>query len=90
MLNYWFQLGKIANFKTREKWFKKFCENFNAEFGNRSDTEYEIKVLKGANKLRRFLLEKYSDCENFNKEKLCDICSEDLFAGKLLKDFLNE
>ncbi len=84
LLNFWFKSGKIKG-----KELNKFCEEFNSVFSNRENVKYEIQILNGANKLRNFLIKKYSEYENFDKQKLCDICSKDLFAGRFLKDFLD-
>ena len=88
LLNYWFKSGKITSSKSVLD-AKKFCKAFNNEFANREDTEYEIQILNGADELRRFLNKRFSNCENFDKNKLSNICSKDLFAGKPLKDFLD-
>lgn len=84
LLYFWFKLGEI----TKEE-FDDFCNKFNSEFMKREDIEYEIQILNGADELRDFLIERYSKCENFDKDKLCSICSNELFAGKPLKDFLD-
>jgi len=67
----------------------KLCEKFNKEFSNRENKEYEFAIINGANKLRDFLVSKYKADINFDKNKLETICSNDLFAGKLLNEFLN-
>ncbi len=88
ILNYWFKLGKISAVNNCQE-FSKFCKDFNSDFSHREDKEYEIQILNGATELRRFLIRRYSECENFDKERLCNICSKELFVGKLLKDFLD-
>ena len=90
LLNHWFKLGKIATADDKELLFYDFCKNFNAEFNQKSDTEYEIAVLNGANELKRFLTKKYKNHKNFDKKRLDTFCNDDLFSGKLLKDFLND
>ncbi len=88
ILNFWHKLGEIP--KDNYKELEEFCKNFNATFNVRNDIEYEIQVLNGADKLRNFLIEKYSQCENFDERKLCDICSKDLFSGQALKEFIDK
>ena len=89
LLNYWFKLGKIASGGKSLLEAKRFCKALNSEFSNKGDTEYEIQILNGVDELRRFLNKRFSSCENFDKNKLSNICSKDLFAGKPLKDFLD-
>lgn len=89
LFNYWFQLGKISSTNINIQELKKFCKTFNRVFNSRQDYEYEIHILNGADELRKFLIMKYSEYENFDKEKLSNICSNDLFVGKLIKNFLN-
>lgn len=90
LFNYWYKLGKLANKNFNFINFKKFCEDFNSNFGFRKNTQYEIMVLNGADALRNFLIKKYSKVKNFDKKRIADICSGELFAGKPLKDFLDE
>ncbi|MBE6787980.1 MAG: hypothetical protein E7537_06505 [Ruminococcaceae bacterium] len=88
VLNKWFKLGKLSNNMSFLQ-LKKFCRDFNLEFSIRANTEYEIQVLNGANELRRFLNKRFSDNENFDKQKLSDICSNALFVPKHLNDYLD-
>ena len=88
ILNFWHKLGKIQ--KDNYKELEEFCKNFNATFNVRNDVEYEIQILNGADKLRKFLTEKYSQCENFDKRRICDICSKQLFSGQALKEFIDK
>lgn len=90
LFNYWYKLGKIANENFNFLSFKKFCKDFNTSFSFSKNSEYEIMVLKGANALRNFLIDKYSNVKQFDKKRIAEICSNELFAGKPLKDFLDE
>ena len=89
LLNYWFNAGKIADAPNIKKELKNFCEEFNKDFSCRSETEYELNVLFGANELRKFLIQKYSENPYFDKKRLSDICDNSFFSGGLLKEFLH-
>ena len=65
-----------------------FCYQFNSVFACREGFEYEISVQNGADELQKFINQKYSDCGNFDKKKISEICSKKSFSGKLIKDFL--
>ena len=67
----------------------KFCKEFNKEFNHRTGSEYELQVLKGADELRKFLNLHCKGNPNFDKKRLSNLCSSDLFAGRPLKDFLD-
>lgn len=90
LLNYWFRLGKAAKYDDKLQILKNLSFEFNREFGRREEAEYEFYILKGANELRDFLIEKHFDEQDFDKKLLANICSEELFAGKLLKDFIDK
>lgn len=90
LMNYWFKLGKISNVNMSCLELEEFCDDFNLYFNGRKDLEYEIKILNGANELRRFLTERYSMCEEFDKKLLDNVCSKKLFAGKRLKEFVEK
>ena len=86
LFNFWYKAGKIGKGIT----LKDFLRDFNCCFNSREATEYELRIIKGANELRNFLVKRYSENESFDKKRLCDVCSNDLFSGKLLKDFLDK
>ena len=89
VLNYWFKLGKIMTLDNYSCEFKSFCKDFNYMFSHRETTEYEIEILKGVDELQRFLINRYSKHENFDKNILLGICDSESFSGKSLKDFIN-
>ena len=64
-------------------------KEFNSMFSNRKTTEYEIEILKGIDELQNFLINRYSNHKNFDKNTLFDICDSESFSGKSLKDFIN-
>lgn len=88
IMNYWFKFYKISKQQNTEN-FVKLCNKFNSEYNNRSDIEYQINILNGANSLQKFLIENYSNHINFDRYKLECICSNELFAGKPLQDFVD-
>ncbi len=90
LFNYWYKLGKIPTENFDFINFKKFCEDFNSNFSFGRNSEYEIMILNDADSLRDFLIKKYSKVKNFDRKRIADICSTELFAGKPLKDFLTE
>lgn len=90
ILSFWFKVGKALNNKNSKKEVLKLCDEFNCHFSISKDMQYEFHILNGANELKRFLKSKYKNNANFDNKRLENICSEDLFAGKLLNDFLNE
>ena len=90
LLNYLFKLGKLTPENTEIKKLKALCDSFNCDLTNRKNLEYEIQILNGADELRKFLIKKYSSCENFNKKQLSNFCSKDFFVGQKLKEFLDE
>ena len=83
LMNYRFKLQKIFGKDSFVKSFFDICQQFNKEF----DGKYEFCVLCGADNLRKFLLSRYSNNDEI-KQKLENFCSEELFVGKLLNDFL--
>lgn len=88
LLNLWFKTGKALHKSDIKKALLNLTKEFNQHFNNSNGLQYEFKILNGANGLRRFLKSKFKDNENFNAKRLDDICSNDLFAGKLLNDFI--
>ncbi len=90
LLSFWHKSAKISVAKNSEKTLLEFCEKFNSEFNETTHTEYEIRIFKGLDKLKKFLIEKFSENENFDEQKLCNICNKDAFAGRVLEEFLNE
>ncbi len=90
LFNYWFMSGKITAENLDYIKLKEFCNDFNSDFSFGRDLEYEIEVLNGADSLREFLIKRYSNIDDFDSRRLSNICSKELFAGKLLKDFLDE
>lgn len=89
LLNYWFKLGKILSADNFDEQLSEFIKEFNLKFNQRNNTEYEIQILCGADELRDFLIKRYSNNKDFDKEKLCSICGKENFSGTALKDFLN-
>lgn len=89
ILSYWYKLGKFSTESNKYQNLNKFCKDFNTEFNFKENAEYEIQILNGADELREFLISKYSKCKNFDRKRLSNICSKELFAGRLLKDFLD-
>ncbi len=89
LLNYWFKLGKILSVNIFDEKLGEFINDFNLKFNHRDDIEYEIQIFNGADELRDFLIERYSKHKNFDKKRLCNICSKELFSGESLKDFLD-
>ena len=90
LLNLWFRTGKALHESDVKKELLNLIKEFNKQFNNQNDLQYEFQVLDGANGLKRFLKSKFKDNENFDERRLDNICSEDLFVGKLLNDFLKE
>ena len=88
LLNFWYKAGKIPFSKTCEKELFELCNKFNCEYSNSDTIEYEIKILKGINELKAFLNDRFSQDENFDKATLDKICNEDVFAGRLLRKFI--
>lgn len=88
LLNLWFKTGKALHKSDIKKALLNLTKEFNQHFNNSIGLQYEFKILNGANGLRRFLKSKFKDNENFNAKRLDNICSNDLFAGKLLNDFI--
>lgn len=89
ILYFWFKLGKILENEKCEELLMKFCKEFNKEFNHRTGSEYELQVLKGADELRKFLNLHCKGNPNFDKKRLSNLCSSDLFAGRPLKEFLD-
>lgn len=89
ILNYWFKLGKILEEENIDDKFYDIYNDFNNEFNRRGGCEYEFRIIKGADNLRDFLIEKYKGHPYFNEEKLRNICSSELFAGRMLQDLID-
>lgn len=89
LLNLWFRAGKALHKPDAKKAILGLIKEFNQHFNNENDLQYEFQVLNGANSLKRFLKSKFKDNEAFDEKKLENICSNQLFVGKLLKDFLD-
>ena len=88
LLDLWFRAGKTLHKSDVKRALLNLTKEFNQRFNNGDEVQYEFKVLNGANGLKRFLKSKYKDNENFDAKRLDDICSNQLFAGKLLNDFI--
>lgn len=88
LLDLWFRTGKLLHKSDVKRALLNLTKEFNQHFNNGVKVQYEFKVLNGANGLKRFLKSKYKDNENFDAKRLDDICSNQLFAGKLLNDFI--
>ena len=86
---FWFKLGKVFKSENFEKLFREFCKDFNETFNHRNGLEYEFQILNGADELREFLISSFKNYPNFDQQKLENLCSSDLFAGRPLYDFLN-
>ena len=89
LLNLWFRAGKALHKPDVKKVFLDLIKDFNQHFNNENDLQYEFQALNGANSLKMFLKSKFKDNEAFDEKKLENICSNQLFVGKLLKDFLD-
>lgn len=87
---FWFKLGKAFKSENFEKLFREFCKDFNATFNHRNGAEYEFQILNGADELREFLISSFKNYPNFDQQRLENLCSSDLFAGRPLYDFLND
>ena len=81
-----FKRFEVENFHNEE--VLKLCDEFNTHFSDNKTSQYEFHILNGANELKRFLKNKYQNCDNFDEKRLDDICSSNLFVGKLLNDFI--
>ena len=89
LLNLWFRTGKALHKSDIKKALSFLIKEFNQRFKTRNEVQYEFQILNGANSLKRFLKSKFKDNEAFDEKKLENICSNQLFVGKLLKDFLD-
>lgn len=89
LLNLWFRTGKALHKSDIKKALSFLIKEFNQRFNTRNEVQYEFQILNGANSLKRFLKSKFKDNEAFDEKKLENICSNQLFVGKLLKDFLD-
>ena len=87
ILKYWYKLGTIASQKADLKQLREFINQFNSDFSRNKNPEYEIHILDGADELRKFLISNFSNYENFDKKRLCNICSKEFFVGKKLKNY---
>lgn len=88
LLNLWFKVGKALHKNLSQRELKTFCKEFNTHFNNRIELKYEFHLLMGADELRKFLILKFKSDGNFNTRRLENICSKELFVGKVLNDFL--
>ncbi|MDD6479478.1 MAG: hypothetical protein PUF48_06720 [Oscillospiraceae bacterium] len=88
LLNLWFRTGKALHKSDIKKVLSGLIKEFNQQFNNQNELQYEFQILCGANALKQFLKSKFKDKENFDEKKLENICSNQLFAGKLLSDFI--
>ena len=89
LLNLWFRTGKALHKSDVKKAISNLIKEFNQRFNTRKELEYEFQILNGANSLKRFLKSIFKDNEAFDEKKLENICINQLFDGKLLKDFLD-
>lgn len=89
LLNLWFRTGKALHKPNAKKAILDLIKEFNQQFNNKNELQYEFQVLNGANSLKRFLKSKFKDNENFDEKQLNNICSNQLFTGRLLKDFID-
>ena len=83
LLKFWFQMSKKTDMIFKD--LTDFCKQFNSYFNNREDIQYEIEALNGAQELQKFLKAKFSDNDNYNEEKLINICSSDSFSMEIEK-----
>lgn len=90
LLNLWFKTGKALHKSDVKKSVAPLIKEFNQRFNNQSELQYEFQILKGANSLKRFLKSKFKTCENFDERCLDNICSNQLFVGKELNDFVSK
>ncbi len=88
IMNFWFKFGK--ELQASEKQVLHLCEDFNNQFADKEYFQYEIHIIKGAEKLRKFLIMKYGSREVFDKYRLESICSKELFVGELLEEFTDK
>ena len=90
ILHFWFKVGKALNVENPKQEVLKLCDEFNRHFSIVKDMQYEFHILNGVNELKEFLKSKYQNDTNFDIKRLENICSEDLFVGKSLNDFIKE
>lgn len=90
LLNLWFRTGKALHKSDVKKELSGIIKEFNQRFNNQNELQYEFQILNGANGLKRFLKSKFKDNEKFNEKSLDNICSNQLFVGKQLNDFIEE
>ena len=90
LLNLWFRTGKALHKSDVKKALLNLTKEFNQRFNNQKELQLEFRILNGANGLKRFLKSEFKDNENFDEKRLDNICSNQLFAGKLLKDFITD
>lgn len=90
LLNLWFKTGNAIHKSDAKKTLSNLIKEFNQQFNNRNELQYEFQILNGANDLKRFLITKFKNNENFDKKRLDSICSNQLFFGKLLNEFIKE
>lgn len=89
LLNLWFKTGKVLHKSDVKKALINLIKEFNHQFNTRNELQYEFQILNGANELKSFLKSKFKENENFDEKRLDNICSNQLFVGKLLKNFLD-
>ena len=90
LLNLWFRTGKALHKSDVKKAVSVLIKEFNQRFNNQKELQYEFQILNGANGLKRLLKSKFKDNENFDEKRLDNICSNQLFVGKLLNDFITD
>ena len=90
LLNLWFRTGKALHKSDIKKAVSALIKEFNQRFNNQKELQYEFQILNGANGLKRFLKSKFKDDENFDEKRLENICSNQLFVGRLLMDFIED
>ena len=90
LLNLWFRTGKALHKSDIKKELLGIIKEFNQRFNNQNELQYEFQILNGANGLKRFLKSKFQDNENFDEKSLDNICSNQLFVGKQLNDFIEK
>lgn len=88
LLNLWFRTGKALHMVDAKETVLNLLEEFNQRFNNGKELQYEFQILNGANELKRFLKSKLKNNKNFNEKRLDNICSDQLFVGELLNDFI--
>ena len=88
LFNLWFRIGKALHKSDVKKAISNLIKEFNQRFDNQDELQYEFQVLNGTNELKDFLKFKFKANKNFDEKRLENICSNQLFDGKLLADFI--